>query len=50
MEKLGNVNHNISIVSSCIFDSKYEKALCLTQESLDIICSPSIGEEQVVKF
>ena len=47
MESLGNVNHAISIVGYCIFDSNYNKALCLTQESLDIICSTSIGEELV---
>ena len=31
MELLGNVNHAISIVGYCIFDSNYKKALCLTQ-------------------
>ena len=50
MESLGNANHDISIVGYCIFDSNYEKALCRTQESLDIICSPSVGEEQVATF
>ena len=50
MESLGNANHDISIVGYCIFDSNYEKALCRTQESLDIICSPSVGEEQVETF
>ena len=29
MVALGNVNRDISIVSYCIFDSNYEKALCL---------------------
>ena len=44
MDSLGNVNHAISIVGHCIFDYNYEKAI-LTQLSLDIICSPSVGEE-----
>ena len=50
MESLGNVNHAISIVGRWIFDSNYKKALCLTQESLDLIWSPSVGEEQVATF
>ena len=50
MDSLGNVNHAISIVGHWIFDSNYKKALCLTQELLDIICSPSIGEELVATF
>ena len=37
MESLGNVNHDISIVGYWIFESNYNKALCLTQESLDPI-------------
>ena len=49
MESLVNVNHDISIVGYWIFDSNNEKALCLTQ-LLDVICSPSIGEEQVATF
>ena len=44
MYTLGNVNHAISILRSWIFDSNYEKSLCLTRESLDIILSPSVGE------
>ena len=31
MDSLGNVNHDISIVGHWIFDSNYEKSLCLTQ-------------------
>ena len=50
MDTLGNVNNDISILGYWIFDSNYEKSLCLTRESLDIIFSPSVGEEQVVKF
>ena len=45
MESLGNLNHAISIVGHYIFDYNYNKSLCLTQVSMDIICSPSIGEE-----
>ena len=33
-----------------IFDSNYEIALALNRESLDIICAPSLVEEQVAKF
>ena len=50
LNSLGNVNHAISIVGYWVFDSNYDKVLCLTKESLYIICSPSIGEEQVAKF
>ena len=50
MDTLGNVNHDISIVGCWIFESSYKQALCLTRESLDLICSSSVGEEQVVKF
>ena len=31
MDSLGNVNNAISVVGYWIFDSNYEKALCLTQ-------------------
>ena len=37
MNSLGNLNHSISIVGSWIFDSNYDKSLCLTQESVDVI-------------
>ena len=50
MDSLGNVNHAISIVGYWIFDSNYEKAICLTQETLDLICYPFIGEELVSVF
>ena len=50
MESLGNMNHDIIIVRYWIFDSNYEKALCLTQESLDAICYLSIGEKKVATF
>ena len=50
MYLLGNVNHAISIVGNWIFDSNYEKALVLNRASLDMICSPSVGEEQDAIF
>ena len=50
MDSLGNVKHAFSIVGHWIFYSNYKKALCLTQESLVIICSPSVCEEQVSTF
>ena len=50
MDSLVNVNLDISVVGYWIFYSNYKKALCLTQELLDIICSTSIGEELVATF
>ena len=50
MNSLVNVNHVISIVGNWLFDSNYKKALCLTQELLDIICSPSISQKLVAMF
>ena len=50
MDSLGNVNRYISIVGQLIFDSNYKKSLCLTEELLDILCSPSIGKELVATF
>ena len=50
MDSLGNVNHAISVVGYWLFDYNYKKALCLTQESLNIIRSTSIGEELVAMF
>ena len=50
MDSLGNLNHAISAVGCCIFDSNYEKLLVLNRESLNIICDSFIGEEQVNKF
>ena len=50
MDSLGNVNHAISVVGYCIFDSNYYKALLLNRASLDMICAPFIGEEQAAKF
>ena len=50
MDSLVNVNHAISVVGNWIFDSKYEKALILNRASLDMICAPSVGEEQDAIF
>ena len=50
MDSLGNVNHAISVVGSLIFDSKYERALVLNRSSLDMICAPSVVEEQEAMF
>ena len=50
MYSLGNVNCAISVVGYWIFDSDYQRALVLNRESLDIICAPSVGEEQVSNF
>ena len=50
MDSIGNVNHAISVVGSWIFDSNYERALVLNKASLDMICAPSIVEEQAAKF
>ena len=50
IDYLGNVNHAINVVGYWIFDSNYKIALVLNRESLDVICSPSVGEEQVAQF
>ena len=50
MYYLVNVNHATSVVGYWIFDSKYEKALVLSRESLNMICAPSVSENQVAKF
>ena len=50
MDSLGNVNHAISVFGYWILDSNYEKSLVLNRSSLDMICAPSIGEEQAFKF
>ena len=50
MDSLGNVNNSISIVGHWLFDSNYKKEIFFTQESLDIIFPPYVGEEQVETF
>ena len=49
MDSLGNVNHDISVIGYWIFDSNYKRSLVLNRESLDMISSPSVLEEQVAK-
>ena len=46
IDSIVNVNHAISVIVSWIFDSGYERALVLNKASLDMICAPSVGEEQ----
>ena len=43
MDSQRNVNHSIIVVGHWICDSDYKKELCLSQESLNIICFTSIG-------
>ena len=50
MYSLGDLNHAISVVGYCIFDSNYEKALVVNRASLDIICARTVGEKQFSKF
>ena len=50
MNSLVNVNRDISVVGYWIFDSNYKKSLVLNRESLDMICDPSVGEEEVTEF
>ena len=50
MDSAGNVNHAVSIVGYWIFDSNYKQALSLTLDSLNIICSPSVGEGMFTLF
>ena len=50
MDSLGNVNRAISVVGNWIFDSSYEISLVLNRASLNIICAPSVGEEQDAIF
>ena len=50
MDSLGNVNHAISVVRYWIFEYNYKGALVINRELLDMICAPSIGEEQVTAF
>ena len=50
IDYLGNVNHAISVVGYWILDSKYKRAFALNIELLDMICDPTVGEEQVAVF
>ena len=50
MDSISNINHAISVVGNWIFDSNYERSLVLNRASLDMICAPSIHEEQNAIF
>ena len=50
MDYLVNLNRDISVVGYWIFDSNYKKALVLNRESLDMMCDPSVVEEQSAEF
>ena len=50
MDYLENVNRAISVVGYLVFDSNYKVVLVLNRKSFDIICAPSVGEEQLSKF
>ena len=50
MDSLGNVNCDISVVGYWIFESNYKRAFVLNIESLDLICDPSVGEEEFAGF
>ena len=50
MDYLGNVNRAISDFGYWIFDSNYERAPVLNIKSFDMICDPSVGEEEVATF
>ena len=45
-----NLLTNSQVVGSWVFDSDYERALVLNKASLDMICDPSVGEEQNAIF
>ena len=47
MDYLGNVNNAISVVGYWIFESNYEKSPVRNRESLNMICAPHVGAEQV---
>ena len=50
MDSLGDLNHAISVVGNWIFNSNYEESLVLNRASLDIIFTPTVGEEQDAIF
>ena len=50
MDSLGNVNHATSVVGYWIFESNYKKALVINRALLDMICAPSVGEEQAARY
>ena len=50
MDSLENLNRDISVVGYWIFGSNYKKEFFLHRASLDMICSPYVGEEKADKF
>ena len=50
MDSIVNLNHAISVVGNWIFDSNYERALILNRAPSEMICVPSVGEEQNAIF
>ena len=50
MDLLGNVNHATSVFGNWLFDLNYEKVLVLNRLLLEMICTPSVGEEQDAIF
>ena len=44
------MNHAIRVVGYWIFESNYAKSLVLNRASLEMICAPSVGEEQAFKL
>ena len=50
MDYLGNLNRTISVFGYWIFEYNYKWSLVLNRESLDMICAPYVGEEQVTEF
>ena len=41
MDSVGNMNHAVSVVEKCTFDSNYKKDLLLNIDSLNAMCSCS---------
>ena len=50
MDIVENVNHAVSILGYCIFDSNIKNLLPLTLDSLNIVCSPSVGKGMFAVF
>ena len=44
------MNRVISVVGYWIFESDYKNQLFINRESLDMICAPSVDEEQAAEF
>ena len=43
MDSMGNMHYATSVLGNWMYESNYEKALVIYRESLDIICSLSVG-------